>query len=100
MTVLTDLTVLEMLAGLRQGDFSSLELTRAHIAQVDALEPRLQAFVTLTPDLAEQQASAADRLLVAWRADASQPLPPLAVSLPDGTTDTQLGLGPLRVHLE
>jgi hypothetical protein len=29
-----------------------------------------------------------------------QPLPPLAVSLPDGTMDTQIGLGPLRVDIE
>jgi hypothetical protein len=29
---------------------------------------------------------------------ADEPLPPLTVSLPDGATDTQLGLGPLRVR--
>jgi hypothetical protein len=29
-----------------------------------------------------------------------QPLPPLAVALPDGTEDTQIGLGPLRVDIE
>jgi len=29
-----------------------------------------------------------------------QPMPPLTVSLQDGTADTQIGLGPLRVDLE
>ena len=29
-----------------------------------------------------------------------QPLPPLTVTLPDGATDAQLGLGPLRVNPE
>jgi hypothetical protein len=31
---------------------------------------------------------------------ADEPLPSLSVSLPDGTTDTQIGLGPLRVNAE
>ena len=30
--------------------------------------------------------------------DHDQPLPPLAVSLPDGSSDTQAGLGPLPFH--
>jgi hypothetical protein len=38
--------------------------------------------------------------LRAFGVRADQPLPPLAVSLPDGTTDTQIGLGPLRVNPE
>jgi hypothetical protein len=38
--------------------------------------------------------------LTAFGIQADQPLPRLVVSLPDGTLDTQLGLGPLRVNPE
>ena len=38
--------------------------------------------------------------LTAFGMLAGEPLPRLSVSLPDGTLDTQLGLGPLRVDLE
>ncbi|NPV57275.1 MAG: Asp-tRNA(Asn)/Glu-tRNA(Gln) amidotransferase subunit GatA, partial [Anaerolineae bacterium] len=86
MSDLTSLTIPQMLAGLRRGDFSALELTRAHLARIAALEPRLHAFLTLTPELAEQQAHAADRRLAAWRAGNDQP-PPTLTGLPIAIKD-------------
>jgi aspartyl-tRNA(Asn)/glutamyl-tRNA(Gln) amidotransferase subunit A len=60
MTTLTDLTISEALAKLSAGDISSVELTQAHIAQIEKLEPQVRAFISQTPELALQQAKAAD----------------------------------------
>ncbi len=58
---LTDLTVRGALAGMAAGDFSSEELTRAYLERIERLDPGLiQAFVTVTPELALRQARAAD----------------------------------------
>jgi aspartyl-tRNA(Asn)/glutamyl-tRNA(Gln) amidotransferase subunit A len=77
MTDLTQLGVREILAGLRRGDFSSADLTEAFLERIETLEPAINAYITLTPDLAREKARAADRVLQAWRADPAQPLPPL-----------------------
>ena len=63
MTELTDLTVHELLSGLRRRDFSSRELTEAFLARIDSLEPTLHAFITLTPELALAAADEADAIL-------------------------------------
>jgi aspartyl-tRNA(Asn)/glutamyl-tRNA(Gln) amidotransferase subunit A len=65
------------LEGLRTGDFSSLELTRAYLERIERLEGRLHAFITLTPELALAQAQSADRQLSQWRARKDGPLPPM-----------------------
>jgi len=72
-TKLTDLTVREALAGLRNHDFSSRELTEAFLQRIDALEPQIHAYLTLTPDRALADADIADRLLKESNPD----LPPL-----------------------
>jgi aspartyl-tRNA(Asn)/glutamyl-tRNA(Gln) amidotransferase subunit A len=75
---LTDLSITEAAQALRNGDFSSRELTAAYLARIDRLEPRLHAFITLTPELALRQADAADaRLAEARRDPSAAPLPPL-----------------------
>ena len=80
MTKLTDLTVREALAGLRAKTFSSRELTEACLARIDALDPTLHAFLTLTPERTRAGADAADKAL---RADAPDLAPltglPLAI---------------------
>ena len=73
MTELTNLTVRACLAGLRAGDFSSVELTRALLQRIDSLEPEIHAFLTLTADKALAAAQAADEL----RASEPEGLPPL-----------------------
>ncbi|MCH8684899.1 Asp-tRNA(Asn)/Glu-tRNA(Gln) amidotransferase subunit GatA [Pedomonas mirosovicensis] len=58
-TDLTDLSVAEMRDGLKAKRFSAVELTQAHIAAVEAAR-ELNAFIVETPELALEQAKAAD----------------------------------------
>jgi aspartyl-tRNA(Asn)/glutamyl-tRNA(Gln) amidotransferase subunit A len=58
-----DLTLAGTRAALRRREFSARELTAAYLGAVEALNPRLNAFITLTPDLALAQADAADAAL-------------------------------------
>jgi aspartyl-tRNA(Asn)/glutamyl-tRNA(Gln) amidotransferase subunit A len=66
--MLTDLSIAAARDGLRGKDFSARELTAAHLEAVAAINPRLNAFITVTPDLAERQAEAADAALAAGTA--------------------------------
>ena len=59
---LTDLTVLEALDRMRSGELSSVELTQAYLDRIERLDRGVvQAYVTVTPELALEQARAADR---------------------------------------
>ena len=58
-----DKSITELAAGLRDGAFSSQELTRAMLTRIAALDSKLNSVVTLTEELALQQARAADRRL-------------------------------------
>jgi aspartyl-tRNA(Asn)/glutamyl-tRNA(Gln) amidotransferase subunit A len=66
--MLTDLTLAQARDGLRAGDFSSVALTEEHLAAIEALNPRLNAYLTVTADLALKQAAAADAALAAGNA--------------------------------
>ena len=67
MPSLTDLPLSQLIPALVRGDFSSRELTQAYLDRIDHLEPRIQAFITLTPEIALNQADAADRNLIKAR---------------------------------
>jgi aspartyl-tRNA(Asn)/glutamyl-tRNA(Gln) amidotransferase subunit A len=56
---LTALTIATARDGLERGDFSAEELTSAHVARMEA-NADLNAFITPAPDLALEQARAAD----------------------------------------
>ena len=58
--MLTDLTLAAALAGLERRDFSSEEITAAHLDAIAALNPRLNAYITVTGEQAMQAARAAD----------------------------------------
>jgi aspartyl-tRNA(Asn)/glutamyl-tRNA(Gln) amidotransferase subunit A len=75
MTVLTDLSLLEAADALRAGDVSSRELTEACLQRISSLEPEIHAFLTLTPELALDQADQADQSLSKWRGDSGNALP-------------------------
>ena len=60
MSELTDLTIDDAAAGLRERTFSSEDLTRAVLARIEATEPALHSFITVTPELALEQARGAD----------------------------------------
>ncbi|WP_417820567.1 Asp-tRNA(Asn)/Glu-tRNA(Gln) amidotransferase subunit GatA [Terasakiella sp.] len=74
MTKLTNLTLAEARDGLKAGDFSAVELTKAHI---DAMEKHkdLNAFITETPELALERAQASDAKIKSGDAGAMEGLP-------------------------
>ncbi len=61
--MLTDLTIAQAQAGLKAKTFSAVELTQAHLTGVDALNPRLNAFITVSHAKARDQAKAADEAI-------------------------------------
>ena len=66
---------------IRNGRLSPVELTEATLARIERLQPRLNAFITVTADLARQQARQAEAEIQAghWRG----PLHGVPVSLKD-----------------
>ncbi len=57
---LTELDITELAPRLRDREVSSLEVTRAYLERIERLNPRLNAYIVVTADLAEAQARAAD----------------------------------------
>lgn len=53
-------TLVEAGRQVQASEISSVELTTLMLGRIEKLEPKLRAFVTLTPDLALAQASKAD----------------------------------------
>jgi len=75
---LTQLTLQQSLQALQNGECSSLELTQAALERIDRLEADLHAFITLTPELALEQAAQADQRRARWkRKGGGNALPPL-----------------------
>ena len=62
---LTALTVRAARAGLRAGAFTSVELTRAFLDRIAALNPRLNVYLTVDEEAALAQAAAADARIAA-----------------------------------
>ena len=60
-------TLAQLLAGLRAKEFSSVELTRLFLERIEASQPKLNAFITITGEQALAAAQAADRDLAAGR---------------------------------
>src|SRR5512141_858276 len=61
MTDLTALTLTDMQAGLKRGDFSSRELVQASLDRISGLEPSLHAFLHVASASALRQADHADQ---------------------------------------
>ena len=53
---LTDLTIQDAAASIRSGAISPVELTGAYLGRIADVDPRLNAFITVTEDFALQQA--------------------------------------------
>ncbi len=62
MSNLHTLSVQEMITGLASKDFSSLELTNHLLSRIDSLDKQINSFITVTADLAREQAKLADEL--------------------------------------
>jgi aspartyl-tRNA(Asn)/glutamyl-tRNA(Gln) amidotransferase subunit A len=71
---LTGLTLATARDGLAKGDFTSVELTRAHLKAVEAARP-LNAYITETPDKALEMATESDKRIAAGQAGAMEGLP-------------------------
>lgn len=78
---LRSLTIVSAAARIREGEFSCLELTRAVLERIAALNRETHAFITVTADAAEAQAEAADRALESG--DDRGPMHGIPVSLKD-----------------
>ncbi|MGE0224816.1 MAG: Asp-tRNA(Asn)/Glu-tRNA(Gln) amidotransferase subunit GatA [Acetobacteraceae bacterium] len=65
MSDLTDLTIAGARDGLRARRFTAEELTLAHLHAIEALNPRLNAYITVSHAQALEQARAADKALAA-----------------------------------
>jgi aspartyl-tRNA(Asn)/glutamyl-tRNA(Gln) amidotransferase subunit A len=61
------LSISELGERIRTRELSPVELTRLALARIEALEPRLHAFVRLTPERALADAEAAERALTDGR---------------------------------
>lgn len=60
MSELLDYTLTEALEKLRAGEITSVALTQAYLDQIDHFDPQVRAYITVTPELALEQARAAD----------------------------------------
>jgi aspartyl-tRNA(Asn)/glutamyl-tRNA(Gln) amidotransferase subunit A len=63
MTAPTDFTIAEARTALAKRELSAVELTQAHLSAIEALNPRLNAYITVTPEVALEQAKVADAAL-------------------------------------
>ena len=73
--MLTDLTIAQASDGLRAGRFTAVDLTRAHLEAIEALNPRLNAYLTVSHSQAMEQAQAADAALAAGQQRALTGIP-------------------------
>ncbi|MGC2940861.1 MULTISPECIES: Asp-tRNA(Asn)/Glu-tRNA(Gln) amidotransferase subunit GatA [unclassified Brevibacterium] len=60
MTELTNKSALELAAGLASGEFSSVEVTQAHLERINATEDDFNSFITVTDEAALATAKAVD----------------------------------------
>jgi amidase len=73
-TELHDLTALEQAAAIRAREISSVELAEHYLARTEALNDTVGAFITITPEMALDQARAADDTVREARDPASLPV--------------------------
>jgi len=66
---LFDLTLHELSDKLRRREVSSVEATRAMLDRIEATDGKVNAFITVTPDQALQDAEAADKRIASGGAD-------------------------------
>ncbi len=75
MTELTSLTIAEARAKLTAKEISAVELTDAYIAAIEAANPSINAYVTVTPEKAREMAKASDARIAEGKAGALEGIP-------------------------
>ncbi|MCC7198918.1 MAG: Asp-tRNA(Asn)/Glu-tRNA(Gln) amidotransferase subunit GatA [Gammaproteobacteria bacterium] len=69
------LTVAQLARGLRAREYSAVEVATHFLARIEASQPRLNAFVTVTPELALAAAAASDERLARGEGGALEGVP-------------------------
>ncbi len=87
MTQLHDMTALEQAAAIRGRDLSPVELVEHYLSRIEKIDESVGAFITVTPELAREQAASAERAVLD---DAD--LPPLH-GVPTAIKDLHLTAG-------
>ena len=75
------MTAVELAQRIRRRDVSCVEVMRAHLEQIERVDPKVNAIVTLLPERALEQARQADELLA--RGDQAGPLHGLPIAHKD-----------------
>ena len=75
MSDLTRLTLSETVDGLKKKQFSSTEATNAYLAAIDRVNPDMNAYITVTHDVARSQAKASDEKLAKGEGRALEGVP-------------------------
>ena len=75
MTDLTNLSLKETVEGLKKGDFTAVETTKAHLNAIDAMNPALNAYTTVTHDIALKQAAESDKRRASGKAGLLEGVP-------------------------
>src|SRR5919109_5073044 len=78
---LTGLTLHALHDKLVRGEVSAMALTEAVLTRLTAVEERVHAYITMTPELARQQATAADEALA--RGEICSPLQGIPLAIKD-----------------
>src|SRR5437899_6567242 len=81
MAELYELTITEAGELLRQREISSVELTRAHLDRIRAVDDKVKAFTLVTDELALEQAEEADKRFT--RGDTVSPLTGIPIAIKD-----------------
>ncbi|MEA3440750.1 MAG: amidase, partial [Chloroflexota bacterium] len=74
---LTNLTISEAAALISTRELSPVELTHAFLERIDAIDGEINAFITLTPELALSQAATAEGNIMQGKMPDGRPLSPL-----------------------
>lgn len=72
---LNELTIVAAAEGLRNKKFTSVELTKACLARIKKRNPELNAFITVTDELALQEAKQADKMIARGEGSALTGIP-------------------------
>ncbi|MGQ9765906.1 MAG: Asp-tRNA(Asn)/Glu-tRNA(Gln) amidotransferase subunit GatA [Anaerolineae bacterium] len=80
--VLYELTIHEAAELLRAGEITATELTEAVLDRILAVDNAVKAYLTLTPELALEEAAAADRAIAAARQDDALAMLPSLTGIP------------------
>ncbi len=86
MTSLTDLSLSQMQAGLKSGEFSSRDLVRAALDRIEKLEPSLHAFLHVAGPRAMKEAEASDSTRKRAGASKAGPLLGIPIAIKDVLT--------------